>query len=90
MLAPCLPTLGAMQHEDQMPLLAAAMAEHNRSGRQHLREATELLRKMKSVVKVEKVERVEIDFPGLLGTFEAKQTNFVRHVLSRGKRSASQ
>ena len=37
-----------------------------------------------------KVERVEIDFAGLLGTFEAKQTNFVRHVLSRGKRSASQ
>ena len=37
-----------------------------------------------------KVEKVEIDFAGLLGTFEAKQTNFVRHVLSRGKRSASQ
>ena len=35
-------------------------------------------------------EKVEIDFAGLLGTFEAKQTNFVRHVLSRGKRSASQ
>ena len=59
MLAPCLPTLGAMQHEDQMPLLAAAMAEHNRSGRQHLREATQMLRKMKPSVKVEKVEKVE-------------------------------
>ena len=58
MLAPCLPTLGAMQHEDQMPLLAAAMAEHNRSGRQHLREATQMLRKMKPSVKVEKVENL--------------------------------